>query len=34
MNQASISRYIKKIYDMKRKVDVILKAEREGWVVL
>ena len=32
--QTSVCRYIKKIYDMKRKVDVILQAERDGLVVL
>ena len=34
MNQGAISRSIKKIYEMKKHVDVILQAQREGYVLL
>jgi arginine repressor len=34
VTQTSISRYIKRIYDMKKHVDVILQAQKEGFVVL
>lgn len=30
----SISRYIKRIYDMKKYVDIILQAQKEGFIVL
>ena len=34
MTQTSVSRYIKKIYEMKRHVDVIVQAQKNGFVVL
>jgi hypothetical protein len=34
MNQGAVSRSIKKIYEMKKHVDVILQAQREGYVLL
>ena len=34
MNQGAMSRSIKKIYEMKKHVDVILQAQREGYVLL
>ena len=34
ITQTSISRYIKRIYDMKKYVDILLQAQKEGFIVI